>query len=367
MIIPFLDLKAAYLELKAELDDAYNRVMHSGWYIMGEELNAFEQEYAAYCSVKHCVGVGNGLEALELILRGYGIGAGDEVIVPTNTFIATWLAVTYVGARVVPVEPDINTYNIGAAAIEAAITKNTRAIIVVHLYGQPAEMDAIRQLAKHHNLRVIEDAAQAQGAMYKGQRAGNLADAAGFSFYPTKNLGALGDAGAITSNDDDLIDRVKHLRNYGSVAKYVHEQKGKNSRLDELQAALLRVKLNYLDEWNLRRTELAERYITQLTQAHVDIQLPIVAAHCKPVWYSFVIRSPQRDRLQAYLQQQGIQTMIHYPIPPHKQQAYAEMNAQSYPIAETIHNQILSLPLGPHLSRAQVDYTIEKIAHYSYG
>ena len=263
-IIPFLDLRASYLELKTALDSAFQRVMASGWYILGEELKAFEAEFAEYCNVKYCVGVGNGLDALHLILRAMDIGQGDEVIVPSNTFIATWLAVSYAGATPVPVEPDEATYNIDPSKIEAAITEKTKAIMPVHLYGQPADMDPILKIAARHHLKVIEDAAQAHGARYKGKRTGSLGDAAGFSFYPGKNLGAFGDGGAVTTNDSTLAERVRRLSNYGSQVKYAHDVKGFNSRLDELQAALLRVKLRHLDAWNGRRRQIAAQYLRKL-------------------------------------------------------------------------------------------------------
>jgi dTDP-4-amino-4,6-dideoxygalactose transaminase len=255
--VPFLDLKAAHAELRAELDAAYARVMDSGWFVLGDELAAFEAEFAAYCGARHCVGVGNGLDALHLILRAMQIGPGDEVIVPANTYIATWLAVSYAGAAPVPVEPDPRTFNLDPARVEAAVTPRTKAVMPVHLYGQPADVDAVREVAARHGLRVIEDAAQAQGARYRGRAAGSLADAAGFSFYPGKNLGAAGDAGAVTTDDDALAAELRRLRNYGSPAKYQHDVKGFNSRLDELQAAVLRVKLRRLDEWNARRAAVA--------------------------------------------------------------------------------------------------------------
>lgn len=348
MVIPFLDLKTAYLELKDELDDACQRVMRSGYYILGEELTAFEKEFAEYCGVKYCIGVGNGLDALELILRGYDVGDGDEVIVPTNTYIATWLAVSYVGAKVVPVEPDIRTYNIDPTLIEKAVTLKTKAIISVHLYGQSADMDSINKIAKKYNLKVIEDAAQAHGAKYKRIKTGALGDAAGFSFYPGKNLGAFGDAGAVTTNDSALAERVKTLRNYGSRVKYVNEYQGVNSRMDELQAAFLRVKLRHLDEWNNRRQKVAKDYLDSFVVLE-SIILPHILDDCYPVWHLFVIRSTRRDQLQAKLRIAGVQTLIHYPIPPHKQLAYKEMNQLSFPISEKIHSEVLSLPMGPHL------------------
>ena len=350
MTIPFIDLKSPYLELKTELDAAYGRVMESGWYIHGQEVAGFEAEFAAYCGVKHCIGVGNGLEALHLILRAMAIGAGDEVIVPANTYIATWLAVSYAGAMPVPVEPDPRTYNIDPDRIEEAITPRTRAIIPVHLYGQPADMDPIRLVARRHGLKVIEDAAQAHGATYKGQRTGGLADAAGWSFYPTKNLGALGDAGAITTNDDELADRVRVLGNYGSRIKYFNEVKGFNSRLDPLQAAFLRVKLNHLDEWNARRRQVTDVYLDGLAEVP-GLTLPVVPEGIEPAWHVFVVRHAARDALQNHLKGLGIETLIHYPVPPHLSAAYAECASRSndLPITENIGRTILSLPLGPHL------------------
>ncbi len=354
MKVPFLDLKAGYLELKDELDEAYNRVMKSGWYILGAEVEAFESEFADYCRVKHCIGVANGLDALHLILRAYDIGAGDEVIVPANTYIATWLAVSYAGATPVPIEPNPATFNIAPENIEAAITPRTRAIMPVHLYGQPAEMDAINEIARKYNLKVIEDAAQAHGARYKGNRAGSLGDAAGFSFYPGKNLGAFGDGGAITTNDNDLADALKILRNYGSRVKYYNEVKGYNSRLDPLQAAFLRVKLKRLDEWNERRVSVARNYLQALASAK-DIQLPRVVNDTEPVWHLFVIRSLSRDKVQDFLNASGIGTMIHYPVPPHLCEAYGDeiFKRENYPVTEKLAATVLSLPLSPHLSAAQ--------------
>lgn len=360
MKIPFLDLKASYIELKEELDNAYARVMESGWYILGQEVSLFESEFAEYCGVKYCVGVGNGLEALHLILRAMNIGQGDEVIVPSNTYIATWLAVTYAGATPVPVEPDERTYNLGPAGIEEAITPATRAILPVHLYGQPADMDSILEIARLHNLKVIEDAAQAHGARYKGKRTGGLGDAAGFSFYPGKNLGAFGDGGAVTTNDDVLAARVCSLRNYGSHKKYYNECKGFNSRLDELQAAFLRGKLRKLDEWNKRRAAIADIYLKDLADVP-DLTLPHVTVDAEPVWHLFVIRTPEREKLQQYLAEQGIQTMIHYPVPPHKQDAYSEMASLNLPISEKIHQEVMSLPMGPSMNQKEISAIIEVI------
>jgi dTDP-4-amino-4,6-dideoxygalactose transaminase len=363
MKVPFLDLRASYIGIKDELDAAYHRVMNSGWYILGEEVEAFEREFAAYCGVKYCVGVGNGLDALHLILRGMGIGPEDEVIVPANTYIATWLAVSYAGAKPVPVEPDERTYNIDPAKIEAAITKKTKAILPVHLYGQPADMDAILEIAERYRLNVIEDAAQAHGALYKGRRTGALGHAAGFSFYPGKNLGAFGDGGAVTTNDDLFADRIRCLRNYGSHIKYYNELKGFNSRLDELQAAFLRVKLHKLDEWNERRKRIVHHYLAALTDLP-DLTLPHVPSWADPIWHLFVVRTKSRALLQKHLGEQGIQTLIHYPIPPHKQDAYLEYNAIDLPITEKIHQEVLSIPIGPAMQRDEVAVIVKVIKDF---
>jgi dTDP-4-amino-4,6-dideoxygalactose transaminase len=348
--IPFLDLQATYLELKPEIDAAVSRVLTSGWYLLGSEIQAFEQEFAAFTGSKHCIGVANGLDALFLSLRARGVGPGDEVLVPSNTYIATWLAVTMTGATPVPVEPVEATFNIDPALLEASITSRTKAIIAVHLYGQTADMDPINEVANRHGLFVLEDAAQAHGATYRGRQAGTLGHAAGWSFYPGKNLGAFGDAGAITTDDDDLAEKLRVLRNYGSKVKYVNEVQGVNSRLDELQAAILRVKLQKLNEWNNRRHEIAAIYLEGLQ--NTGLGLPFVPDWASPAWHIFAIRHPDRDRLRADLEQQGIGTLIHYPIPPHHQAAYANLPLQSgdFPISEAIHQQELSLPIGPHLS-----------------
>ncbi len=365
MKVPFLDLKAPYLELKDELDEAYSRVMNSGWYILGEEVEAFEHEFADYCGAKHCVGVANGLDALHLILRGYGIGAGDEVIVPSNTYIATWLAISYAGATPVAVEPDIDTYNLDPDKIAAAITPRAKAIMPVHLYGQTAEMDAINEIARKYNLKVIEDAAQAHGARYKNRRAGSLGDAAGFSFYPGKNLGAFGDAGAVTTDDDDLADSLRVLRNYGSRVKYHNEIKGYNSRLDPLQAAFLRVKLKHLDEWNERRKTVAQKYFENLAEKS-SVQLPFVAEECEPAWHLFVVRHRDRNGLQQFLKDNEIETLIHYPVPPHLSQAYAE-NEHGFgnlPVAENFARSVLSLPMSPHLTDDDLDKVLKALRQY---
>jgi dTDP-4-amino-4,6-dideoxygalactose transaminase len=359
MKVPFLDFSGPYEELKAELDEAYSRFMRSAWYILGREVEEFEREFAAYCGVKHCVGVGNGLEALHLILRAYGIGEGDEVIVPSNTYIATWLAVSYAGATPVPVEPDPKTFNMDPALIAAALTPRTKAILPVHLYGQPAEMEPIVEIARRHKLKVIEDNAQAQGARYKGRRTGSLGDAAGNSFYPGKNLGAYGDAGAVTTDDAELADRIRTLRNYGSKQKYYNECKGYNSRLDELQAALLRVKLRKLDEWNERRRVVARRYLSELRDAP-GLTLPEAPEWAEPVWHLFVVRHQQRDALQAELTAANIGTLIHYPVPPHLSGAYADAKWMrgAFPLAEALAATVLSLPIGPHLEAPQAGKVI---------
>lgn len=362
--VPFLNISKMHQDIMQEIDGAFDSVVRGSIYIMGSELAAFEEEFAEYCGVQHCIGVGNGLDALHLILRAMDIGEGDEVIVPSNTFIATWLAVSYAGATPVPVEPDEKTYNIDPARIEAAITKNTKAIMPVHLYGQPADMDPIFEIAARHNLKVIEDAAQAHGARYKGKRTGGLGDAAGFSFYPGKNLGALGDGGAVTTNDAELAARVRQLRNYGSQIKYSHEFKGFNSRLDEMQAAFLRVKLRKLDEWNGRRKVIAEMYLKGLADLS-DLTLPYVPDWADPVWHVFVVRTSKRDQLQKYLEYQGIQTLIHYPVPPHKQGAYKEMSYLALPLSERLHNEVLSLPMGPTIKNGLIKEVLNKIKGYS--
>ncbi len=362
MNIPFLDLTSPYQELQDELDDAYRRVMKSGWYILGEEVDAFESQYSSYCGAKHCVGVANGLDALHLILKAYEIGNGDEVIVPSNTYIATWLAVSYTGACPVPVEPDPLTFNIDPARIESSITSRTRAILLVHLYGQTSDMDSILEIARRHNLKVIEDAAQAHGATYKGRQAGSIGDAAGWSFYPGKNLGAFGDAGAVTTNDDYLADRIRILRNYGSKIKYFNEVVGYNSRLDPLQAAFLQVKLKYLDEWNLRRKSIAVEYLENLSDLP-DLVLPHAPEWASPAWHLFVIRHLKRNDLQKYLNENGIGTLIHYPIPPHLSDAYKDAGYKNgnFPIAENIAQTVLSIPMGPHMHPEDVNQVISTI------
>lgn len=368
MKVPFLDLKAAYLELKNELDEAHRRVMDSGWYILGAEVEAFEREFADYCGAKHCVGVANGLDALHLILKGCDIGADDQVIVPSNTYIATWLAVSYAGATPVPVEPDWRTYNVAPEKIEAAITEKTRAIMPVHLYGQCAEMDAIKNIARKYDLKVIEDAAQAHGAKYRNKRAGSLGDAAGFSFYPGKNLGAFGDAGAVTTDDDELADKLKILRNYGSRVKYDNEVKGYNSRLDPLQAAFLRVKLKHLDQWNARRAKIADQYLRNLADVS-EIILPFVPEESAPVWHLFVLRFARRGDLQKHLEAAGIGTMIHYPVPPHLSAAYRDSSStnEDLTIAAGIAATVLSLPISPQTAEKQIEYVGDSVKNFFNG
>lgn len=351
-MIDFLNLRRLNSAHEPALSEAIARVLASGRYILGAECEAFEQEYAAYCGVRHCIGVGNGLDALVLILRGLGIGAGDEVVVPSHTFIATWLAVTEAGARLVPAEVDPATCNLDPARVEAAVTPRTRAIIAVHLYGQPADMASLRTIADRHGLKLVEDAAQAHGARYQGRRAGSLGDAAGFSFYPGKNLGALGDGGAITTDDAALAQRLRRLRNYGASVKYRHEVAGINSRLDEIQAAILRVKLRTLDRDNACRAALAALYREALAGAPVS--LPASPVGGESVWHLMVVRSDARDRLQARLTEAGIETLVHYPVACHRQGAYAGEVWPALPIAERLAAEVLSLPIAPDLTAAEV-------------
>ena len=358
MNVPFLDLQASYLELKLELDVAVSRVVSSGWYIGGPEVEDFEAEYAKYCGANCAVGVANGLDALHLALRAMDVGPGDEVIVPSNTYIATWLAVSQCGATPVPVEPDIATYNINPRLIEAAITPRTKVILPVHLYGQPADLDPILAIARRHGLKVLEDGAQAHGARYQGKRIGAHGDAVAWSFYPGKNLGAMGDGGAVTTNDECLADRIRVLRNYGSRVKYVNEVKGYNSRLDPLQAAILRVKLAHLDEWNARRSAIAAHYQEGL--ADCGLTPPHVPDGTEPVWHLYVVLNPQREALQQALTSAGVGTLIHYPIPPHLQGAYSDLGfgKGAFPIAERIHNDVLSLPMSPSMTMEQANQVI---------
>ena len=359
MSVPFLELGAAYKELQFEIESAMLTSMRSGWYILGPDVEVFESDFAAYCNSSHCVGVANGLDALQLALCAMDVGPGDEVIVSSNTYIATWLAVSHCGASPVPVEPDEITYNINPARLEAAITTRTKVILPVHLYGQPADLDPIIAIAREHGLRVLEDGAQAHGARYKGRRVGGHGDAVAWSFYPGKNLGALGDGGAVTTNDPEIADRISVLRNYGSRVKYVNDMQGFNSRLDSIQAAVLGIKLKHLDAWNSRRKLLAKRY----NEALADSQyvLPEVPAWAESVWHLYVIRSPRRDALKAYLTDRGVDTLVHYPIPPHLQKAYAGLGygPGELPVTERLADEVLSLPMGPHLTTEQQEYVID--------
>ena len=356
MPLPFLDLTAATAELRAELDAAHRRVADSGWFLLGRELEAFEAEYAASVGTAHCIGVANGLEALQLVLLARGIGAGDEVIVPANGYIATWLAVTHVGATPIPCEPDARTYNLDPTRLASLLTPRTKAILPIHLYGQTADMTAINAFAAAHGLFVLEDAAQSHGARAHGRASGALGHAAGISFYPTKNLGALADAGAITTDDATLAARLRSLRNYGSRERYHHDEAGLNSRLDEFSAAFLRVKLPHLAAWNARRAALAQRYLTQLRGVG-DLVLPFVPAWAEPVWHLFVVRTAHREALRAYLAERGIATQIHYPIPPHRSGAYRSLGYQAgaFPLAEQLAAEVLSLPISPHHTAEQID------------
>lgn len=358
--VEFFSLRRQHAELQEALDAATSRVMGRGQFILGPELERFEQDFAAHAGVKHAIGVGNGLEALVLILRALAVGPGDEVIVPGHTFIATWLAVEEVGARVVPVDVDPETFNIDPAAVDAAITPRTRAIIVVHLYGQPAEMDAVQRIAQHRGIAIIEDAAQAHGATYKGRKAGSLGLAAAFSFYPTKNLGALGDGGAVTTDHDAVAAAVRELRNYGSSAKYRHDSLGTNSRLDELQAGYLSAKLAVLDAKNAARRAVAARYSEELGNLP-GLTLPVQSAGAQSVWHLYVVRVSWRDEVQRYLSSRGIGTMVHYPTPPHLQPAYASsaLAKLRLPHTERIAGEVLSLPMWPELTDSEVDRVID--------
>lgn len=363
-MIAFLDLKSAYLELKPEIDAAIQRVTGSGWYIGGPEVEQFEGAYADYCSVKHCVGVANGLDALHLALAAMGIGPGDEVLVPSNTYIATWLAVSMCGATPVPIEPIEGTHNMDPARIEAALTSRTRVILPVHLYGQPADLDPILDIARRHHLMVLEDGAQAHGARYKGRKLGGHGDAVAWSFYPGKNLGALGDGGAVTTNSTEIADRIQVLRNYGSRTKYVNEVRGVNSRLDPIQAAILGVKLRHLDTWNDRRRAIARLYQDGLQGLNeAGLSIPIVPTWADPAWHLYVVRHARRDAFQKALSDAGVGTLIHYPTPPHRQEAYKDSAwpPGSLPLAEKLGSEVLSLPMGPHLPIDQAREVIAQV------
>lgn len=367
--VPFLDLQAATEELRSEIDGAIAGVLDRGWFLLGEELSRFETEFAEVCGATHAVGLGNGLDALVLSLRALDIRPGDEVVVPSNTYIATWLAIAAVGATPVPVEPDPLTYNMDPDRIVASITSRTRVIMPVHLYGQPAAMDRIVGIARAHGLKVVDDAAQAHGATLGGRPVGSLADVTAWSFYPGKNLGALGDAGGVTTDDPEIADRIRVLRNYGSRIKYVNDVQGVNSRLDDLHAAVLRVKLRHLRVWNARRDAIAARYSSALCAT--PFVLPTVMPGAGPCWHLYVIRTPLRDALREFLDAEGIQTLIHYPIPPHLQTAFARSgwSPGAFPIAERIAREALSLPIGPQLTPAQVDRVISTLiaAAHSLG
>lgn len=357
MRVPFLDLRASYLELKPEIDAAVARVLDSGWYILGEEVEAFEAEWASYCQASYAIGVANGLDALHLTLLAMGVGPGDEVIVPSNTYIATWLAVSQCGATPVAIEPEAHSFNMDPARIEAVITSRTKVVLPVHLYGQPANLEPIISIAHKHGLRVLEDGAQAHGARYKGRVLGAHGDAVTWSFYPGKNLGALGDGGAVTTNDSEIAERLRVLRNYGSRVKYIHDLQGYNSRLDPVQAAVLRVKLKMLDAWNGRRKSLAAQYRTLLTCSGFQASLPVTPDYADPVWHLFVLRHENRDGLQKQLADAGVGTVIHYPIPPHLQGAYASLGkgVGDFPIAEAMAASVLSLPIGPQTTKQDVE------------
>ena len=368
---PFLDLKKVNEQYQAELKEACSRVIDSGWYVLGNEVAEFEKEFAAYCETEHCLGVANGLDALVLILRAYMelgiIEKGDEVIVPSNTYIASILAISENGLTPVLVEPDIKTFNLDPALVEAAITEKTKAILTVHLYGQVTAMDEINAVAKKHHLKVIEDCAQAHGAIYtntqgQSKKVGSLGDAAGFSFYPGKNLGALGDGGAVTTNDSELANTIAALRNYGSHEKYKNLYKGMNSRLDEIQAAMLRVKLRYLDKEIVARQTVAQAYLKGINNPLIE--LPVVEDVNAHVWHLFVIKSAQREKLATYLTANGVQPLIHYPIPPHQQGAYKELRSESFPISEIMHDQVLSVPISSVITRDEVETIILLINDY---
>lgn len=360
-MVPFLDLAKMNGQVQDDIDLAIRRVAASGRYIGGAEVVDFEREWASASGAKFCVGVGNGLDAIHLALLALGVGAGDEVIVPSNTFIATWLAVTRCGATIVPVEPDPATYNIDSARIEDAITAKTKVIIPVHLYGQPADMTAISAIAKKHGLSVMDDCAQSHLSRWEGKPVGSLAKASAWSFYPGKNLGALGDGGAVTTDDPDLADRLRMLGNYGSKAKYSHELLGYNSRLDSIQAAVLSAKLQHLQRMNSERSAIARAYIEGLSD--VDVVLPVTARDAEPVWHLFVVRHPSRSEFQERLAKVGVETLIHYPVPPHLQPAYAHLGFKrgDFPVSERIHSEVLSLPLWPGMSSDQVGVVVDAV------
>jgi dTDP-4-amino-4,6-dideoxygalactose transaminase len=363
--IPFLDLASAFDELAPDIEQALLRVARSGWYLLGSELATFETSFATFVESNFAAGCGNGLDAIELALRAWEIGPGDEVIVPANTYIATWLAVSRVGARIVPCEPDDDTFNIDPRRVEELLTARTRAILAVHLYGQPADLTALRAVADAHGLILLEDAAQAHGAAAHGRRIGSGQGVA-WSFYPGKNLGALGDGGAVTTDDPQVDARIRRLRNYGSAIKYQNEEIGTNSRLDEIQAAVLSVKLAHLKSWNKRREDIASAYLSGLADCE-HIRLPHVPAWADPVWHLFVVRSPHRDELANSLRRLGVDTLLHYPVPPHRQPAYFDLGMPegAYPISERMHREVLSLPIGPHLTQDAVVRIIDGVRRFT--
>lgn len=365
--VPFFDLKRLHEEIRDSLDDGFRRVADTGFFILGPEVEVFEVDFARYCGVEHCVGVGNGLDALRLILHAMGLGPRDEVIVPAQTFIATWLAVTCTGATPVPVDVEEGTANIDPERIEGAVTSRTRAIVAVHLFGQPADMDRINAVATKYGLPVVEDAAQAHGAYYRGKRAGNLAEAAAFSFYPSKNLGALADAGAVVTNNAKLAHQIHLLRNYGSAKKYVHEVVGFNSRLDEVQAAFLSAKLPHLDRWNRARDKVARRYTELIGALNSDIVVPPWRVEgTEPVWHLYVVRTKRRDEFRRYLASRGIQTGVHYPNLPHWQEAYGNLGyaVDAFPTASRFARESVSLPMGPYLTEAEIDCVVDAVTSF---
>lgn len=359
-MVKFLDLKTVNERFRGDMDAAAKRVLDSGWYLLGKECEEFEREFAEWCGVRYCIGCANGLDALKLIIQGYGIGPGDEVIAPANTYIASLIAISANGATPVLVEPDPETCLIDDRLIEQAVTSRTKAIMVVHLYGRAMSMTRVWEIAKRHGLKVIEDSAQSHGAKFSGHRCGNLGDASGFSFYPGKNLGCLGDGGCITTNDNELAVKVRALRNYGSDVKYHFPYRGTNSRLDEIQAAFLRVKLPHLDADNERRREVAARYLAEIRNSAVRLPHPPSDPE-QTVWHVFPVFTEGRDDFQAHLAERGIQTVIHYPIPPHRQPAYTEWHSLSLPITEKIHDEILSLPISPVMTEDEVSEVVRAV------
>lgn len=362
--VAFLDLRSATFELRDRIHAAVLSTVDSGWYLLGDRLAEFERSFASYVGQTACVGVGNGLDALTLSLRALDIGVGDEVIVPSNTYVATWLAVSAVGATLVPVEPDPSTFNLDPQRCAEAMTPRTRAVLPVHLYGQPADLTALWEICRASGARLLEDAAQCHGARWEGKPIGGIDAGACWSFYPGKNLGALGDGGAVTSSDERVVDRLRVLRNYGSRVKYVNEEKGTNSRLDEVHAAVLSVKLEVLDEWNGRRAAIAASYLEAMASCSW-LRLPVVDERSVPVWHVFVVRTADRERFRSHLGGRGVETLVHYPIPPFRQRAYEnEFDPAHYPISDLLHSEVLSLPIGPHMSEVDVARVIDAVVSY---